>query len=283
MIRGKLHPGWLSFLLLAAHPAAAADRLSVPDARGGDGAGELLPLSIAGTSPVTAMQFDVEFAASVLSVGPAVASTTTTNHVADSRLIAAGRRRVVLYSRSNAVLPKDVILDLPLSPLPGSGGVAPMIHLRNIAFTLADGTRVIPSIERGSIFQWFDAFFSQSEMENPLLTGDDADPDHDGLPNLLEYALDGHPKGIDRNLMPSLQAVLNAETGETMWSYYFIRPALPLGVMVGAETSRDLEEWNSATAIPTGNEDGQRFEFKFNMPYEPGTSRFFRLKVQRLK
>jgi hypothetical protein len=33
-----------------------------------------------------------------------------------------------------------------------------------------------------------------SELTNPTVSGDDADPDGDGIPNLLEYAFALNPK-----------------------------------------------------------------------------------------
>lgn len=49
------------------------------------------------------------------------------------------------------------------------------------------------------INNWLRANFTASELTNSLASGDAADPDHDGLPNLLEYALGLPPKLANAN------------------------------------------------------------------------------------
>jgi len=44
---------------------------------------------------------------------------------------------------------------------------------------------------------WLRANFSTAELGNPAISGDAADPDHDGLPNLMEYALGLKPGSVD--------------------------------------------------------------------------------------
>jgi hypothetical protein len=56
-----------------------------------------------------------------------------------------------------------------------------------------------------TITSWRTACFSSQEIANGL-AADSADPDGDGVNNLLEYALGGNPKGPDTNLLPVAQS-----------------------------------------------------------------------------
>jgi alpha/beta superfamily hydrolase len=49
-------------------------------------------------------------------------------------------------------------------------------------------------ITSGLLYQdWLDNFFTSAEQEDPLISGVDADPDNDGLSNLLEFASGTYP------------------------------------------------------------------------------------------
>lgn len=273
-------PRILGFLILGGQMAGAADQLIVGDPRTSAEPTSILPLAIAGTSPVTALQFDVEFTASLFNIGPAVA-VTETNHRADSRLIAENRRRVVLYSRSNAVLAKDVILDLPVSALDSAGGNAPQVRVVNICFTLADGTRVIPTVKRGEISQWFADFFNATEMDDPLVISDTADPDGDGLSNLVEYGIGGHPRVAERALAPRLAITIDPVSGQPRWTFLYRQSRLATGVTFAPETSQNLLNWVSATAFPTGVEDSQSIEYRVTLSSPQNPTTFFRLGISR--
>jgi hypothetical protein len=56
-----------------------------------------------------------------------------------------------------------------------------------------------------NITSWRTAQFSSQEISNGT-AADSADPDGDGVNNLLEYALGGNPKGTDTNLLPVAQS-----------------------------------------------------------------------------
>jgi len=53
------------------------------------------------------------------------------------------------------------------------------------------------TIQDRPIHKWLRDSFTPDELNNPALSGDAADPDQDGLPNLLEYALGLSPKVPD--------------------------------------------------------------------------------------
>jgi len=82
------------------------------------------------------------------------------------------------------------------------------------------------------------------------LAGDDqtvsGDPDNDGIPNLLEYALNGNPLVSDPSILPTLTS-LDAQNV----SYDFDN-AQP-GISYQIETSTDLENWTPFTTLTNGS------------------------------
>jgi pectate lyase len=67
--------------------------------------------------------------------------------------------------------------------------------------------------------QWAGAFFTQAELDNPAIGGPPADPDMDGLPNLLEFALAGaDPRRPDPGLV---SLALASATGDPVLHIQF--------------------------------------------------------------
>ncbi len=58
---------------------------------------------------------------------------------------------------------------------------------------------------RETFFTWRLRHFSPDELDDSALAGDLADPDGDGRPNLLEFAVGGNPRAGDPALSPGLQ------------------------------------------------------------------------------
>ncbi|MCF7760871.1 MAG: autotransporter-associated beta strand repeat-containing protein, partial [Cephaloticoccus sp.] len=66
---------------------------------------------------------------------------------------------------------------------------------------------------------WSDQYFTPEELADANISGPSADPDGDGLTNLLEYALDLGPKAVDTTGLPE------AGSTATDWTYTYTRPA----------------------------------------------------------
>lgn len=65
----------------------------------------------------------------------------------------------------------------------------PGLLLRGVSYPTDDPyAPVISEME-----QWKAACFTASELDDPLISGDYADPDHDKMPNLMEYSLGSNP------------------------------------------------------------------------------------------
>jgi len=266
-----------SLLIIA---AVAQDKLILPDAAAPPGESILLPMSIAGTSPVVAMQFDVRFTKEVVDVlGPIAAGDS--NHRVMSREMSDGLRRVVVFSRSNAVLPKDVIIDLPMVMASGNGStVAPVLRIQGVSFALEDGTQVTPVIQRGPIDEWLLGHFSAADLQVPSIYGDNADIDTDGLPNLVEYALGGSPFTFDGPLVPVVGIVNNAG-GEGLLKLTWHKSRSASGVVIEPQFSENLVQWTPLAASPTGVEDAASIEFSASLDRNAKAKAFLRLNVRR--
>ncbi|HEV2694590.1 MAG TPA: FAD-dependent oxidoreductase [Verrucomicrobiae bacterium] len=90
------------------------------------------------------------------------------------------------------------------------------------------------------INNWLRANFTTTELGNPLISGDAANPDGDALPNLLEYALGYSPKVSDAN--PFSTAVTN---GAFQMTYPQSKAATDVSVAV--QWSPNLLNWYSGT------------------------------------
>lgn len=117
--------------------------------------------------------------------------------------------------------------------------------------------RLIVGSDNGAIYQsqpWFNAMdswrttqFDAAALANPAISGDAADPDADGMSNLLEYAFGMNPRltdtrGIFRNRF-QLYAVSATET-KKMFQFSFPSSVESQGVKVWIEQSSDLENWS---------------------------------------
>jgi len=85
---------------------------------------------------------------------------------------------------------------------------------------------------------WKSQVFTVTEAQNALVSGDLADPDKDGVSNLLEYAMNGDPKTASPALMPR---PVRAADGKLSMSFTRRREAPDLEYMV--EVSNDLTTW----------------------------------------
>ncbi len=277
---GKLSALLFSVLLTAGAFGQTADKLIVPDAAAPSGESLLLPMSIAGTSPVVAMQFDVRFTKAVVDVlGPIAAGDS--NHRVMSREVSEGLRRVVVFSRSNATLPKDVVIDVPMVMAASNGGpVAPVLKIEGLCFALENGTKITPSIQRGPIDTWLTTHFSATELQVPSIYGDDADPDGDGLPNLLEFGMGGSPLLSQPSLVPAI-TLETGPAGEDIWRMTYQKSKDASGVVVEPQVSDNLVDWTALTTIPTGSEDATTIQMTATFDRTGKARQFLRLNVRR--
>ena len=92
---------------------------------------------------------------------------------------------------------------------------------------------------------WTAAKFTAAEQADPSVSGALADPNHNGLPNLLEFALNRDPKVP--NFSPPLVTGWQTRNGSTFMTVSYNRLLGAAGVSYTVEVSQDLRTWNSGS------------------------------------
>jgi len=132
--------------------------------------------------------------------------------------------------------------------------------------------------------EWLAAKFSPSEQADPDISGANADPDSDGLENLLEYVFALRPGQADRN--PVTPDLLTDEPGgDTFMTLTFPWADGMTDVDFSAETSTDLVTWSPATAeVITTVQEGQVkiLTVKVTSPVVAAEQMFARLAVNKI-
>jgi large repetitive protein len=113
-----------------------------------------------------------------------------------------------------------------------------------------DAVQWMPS---GSYNQWVSDHFTEQEIGDPAIVGQDADPDGDGMANLIEYAFGTEPREVssDRDLARVKPEVVQV-VGEKRLRLRFTLPEfIPADVLYQIEVSDDLKVW-TVVAEQTG-------------------------------
>ncbi len=122
-------------------------------------------------------------------------------------------------------------------------------------------------------------YFTPQQLADPTITGDTADPDHDGIGNLLEYAFGSNPTKSDVSRLP----LVSVQNGYLTIS--FIQRVAPADVTYTVEVSGDLNTWSSGsgatTTVSTTAIDvaTQRVVVRDNTQTNAAAKRFIRVRV----
>ena len=151
----------ISILALAVTSSVASGlfaqtSLNVGNVPGYPGAMLSVPVSMRKATNVTAVQFDVAYNTAKVAAGQVPSAGVFSNHVVRSREIAPGVHRVLVYSRSNAVITvtnSGTAVEIPFTVSPteyvGSGPIVPS----NARLAQPDATPVSPlALNSGAIF-----------------------------------------------------------------------------------------------------------------------------------
>lgn len=132
---------------------------------------------------------------------------------------------------------------------------------------------------------WRAAHFTDAEFTNDLVSGPAADPDGDGIANLLEYSLGLDPKKNDASGLPTPQ-IVNV-SGQNYLSLSVVKPQSNTDVTYGAEVSDGLVNWTgSSSAVQTTTQsntpagyDTVTFRDLTPLGSDPANRRFLRLRL----
>lgn len=132
---------------------------------------------------------------------------------------------------------------------------------------------------------WRATHFTGSELDDPALSGAAADPDHDALPNLLEYAFRLDPRVRDA-IPPPVVPVMVEDAGTVYHAVAFRRRTPNPQIDYAPEVCTDLALWRSGPAdlvpfgTPSANGDGtETATFRSAAPAVERPREFFRLRV----
>lgn len=105
-------------------------------------------------------------------------------------------------------------------------------------------------------------------------SADTADPDGDGLANLLEYALDLDPTA------PSISGLPQAATEPGYWTYTYTRPSNRTDLSYTVQASTDLSTWfTNGLTLTLVSDNGQLATYQAKYPTTSTDKLFFRLQV----
>jgi hypothetical protein len=128
----------------------------------------------------------------------------------------------------------------------------------------------------GGFTQWLAEHFSPDELNDPAISGFDADSDHDTLSNLFEYAANSNPRSADGVGIPE---PLDGEFSGLRYR----RASAVDGVSYSIERSIDLTTWTpltNATIRETDNGDGSvNVTATIEIPVNGTAHQFFRVRV----
>ena len=166
----------------------------------------------------------------------------------------------------------------------GSLSVTLTVHAGD-GYTVNPATATI-QIADSPINQWKMAEFGSLALAQSPEAADLADPEGDGVCNLLKYALGQHPLSPFAGVPP--QIGFQPIGGKTYLSYTFIRPSpAPPDVTYIVETSHTLNSatWTPAlllTGYPLNLENGtEQVIYYSSEPMESTAAEFIRLRVTR--
>ncbi|MGD1977826.1 MAG: hypothetical protein PVJ98_00390 [Akkermansiaceae bacterium] len=110
---------------------------------------------------------------------------------------------------------------------------------------------------------------------NSGLAADDADPDGDGIVNLLERAFDGDPGFADPEILPAI------DDTASFFSITYRKSVAATDLTITVQESTDLETWIPSSGTPTLlTNDGAVQEYRFTRPPGANANLYLRVKVQ---
>ncbi len=133
---------------------------------------------------------------------------------------------------------------------------------------------------------WQLGHFASTELTNPAVSGDLADPDGDGITNLMEYALNLDPKQAQVSGLPTVGKT--TVSGNQYLTLTYTQRTDTTGITYLPQASGDLATWNAGTGytVPvssTANADGatQTVVVRDAVATTGANKRFLRLSVSR--
>jgi hypothetical protein len=132
---------------------------------------------------------------------------------------------------------------------------------------------------------WRNQYFNATQLADTSVSGHSADPDGDGLNNLLEYALNLDP--LTAGPSPVVATRVSEGANEYL-ALSFRRRLKEADIDYAPQISDSLDSWNEESGTPyliefgtaTNNNDGtETVQYRSSVPYGTSEKEFIRLKV----
>jgi hypothetical protein len=151
--------------------------------------------------------------------------------------------------------------------------------LPGVGYTLNSLTNATITLNDRPIDQWRKDRFNVAELLAPEISGDLADPDADGLSNLMEYALGTNPRQDE----PARRPFARVENGFFLFSHSISSTAIDVTIIL--EQSTNLVDWGTSSIVLVADEEvnGIRTRtVRLSAPVAGALPAYIRMKAQRL-
>lgn len=124
---------------------------------------------------------------------------------------------------------------------------------------------------------WRAQHFTGTELIDPAISGESADPDLDGIVNLLEYAFNLHPRQVSTDQKPK------ASLGADDFAVVYPKAMAATDVACTVERSTNLVNWTAIQPVNTLlAQDGVKQTIRAGVPIASQPVQYLRLVVKRL-
>lgn len=262
-------PSGLSYstgnLLISGTPAAAGNSTVAISANNGVGEGPGFSLSIQIATPVLPA-FTTQPASQTKNVGESVTFTVAAT---------GGPAPTFQWKKDGSNLVGETGSNYTISSVTSLSAGNYTVDAINLAGTVSSDVAIL-TVNANGYAAWKASKFNVDEAGNSAISGNAADPDADGVINLVEYALDLNPKVASTVGLP----VFGADSSN--WTFTYSRPADRPDITYTVEYSTNLTTWTSTGVTHVRTATGTIETWQGSVPRSTGNNVFFRLKVETL-
>ncbi|PAW76234.1 MAG: hypothetical protein B9S32_16020 [Verrucomicrobia bacterium Tous-C9LFEB] len=175
---------------------------------------------------------------------------------------------VISYGKQN---------DLSLTDLSTSTASIPSGTFTTSVPSYSMQVMIIPS----QFSAWREQKFTPTQLSDWSISGDTAQPAHDGVPNLAKYALGLDPNTPATTGLPVIGKV--ALNGKSYLTLTYTRPPGLADIVYTVQVSGDLQTWSSGASAVVRVDDGttNTIVYRDLTPVSDASQRFMRLSVAR--
>jgi len=157
----------------------------------------------------------------------------------------------------------------------------------SIAGVLLNPTPATVSISQLTPYQAWQLQEFGANANDPGIAGDLADPNNNGVPNLLEYAFNSNPLQTGSEPLPAV-SIVSGTGGNTYLAITYIQinndPSLTYTVQVTSDLTQQTDQWHSGpsyTTVVSQQVSGNTTQVtvRDNIPISQATKRFIRVEV----